>query len=892
MKIKKTLKNSLIYFLPFIILIYLMFCFNLIIKDLQYGHKSYNISKHKINWPKYELEIKLKKIENFFRNLINQKNEVGLRKVHLLIPEKTSNKLLENIPSSTKNYYPSKLFIDDKILDTELRYFTDNPVGWLFDQKSIRVKTKKKDIINKKRYFQFKPAQNSLLGEFVPFLISKHLNLLSVKKKLVELYVNGKSNGIYIESERLNESFLRRNKIMPINLYKGEQSNNAENKIGLEHQLFNNPGLWKKIAILNTLEKSDRSDLSFLFNKIRKSENSTTEMEKLLSNGNLELFAKQEIFQTINQTMIGNDTHNMRLAIDSWTGKIYQIPHDVWFTSKDLEEFTSEDLGDLKVDWANNHIFRVINQSSHYLDYKYYEMYKYLVSKKIINKVVSELNELKNNYLISKKKDIGQIQRKYYSDTDKPIEDVNYFENFIYSLEKRNKDLLNILESVPKGKWEDVQDGFVIEVSDRLPISNLVIKYTNELPDKIVLDSNYNNKIDDKDLIFYPNENDEFNINVSLYSNREAILLNNINIPKVVIENEKTKFIFFDNKKVKVKEIIFENKFTKKKYLLSEGKVTAKFAKSNNSIIKNFGNKELVNFQNDIYIEKDTIINNEAKIYPGTTFYLSENSSLIFKNKLTAVGEVDKPITFKFWNKDPAQNKKKYWGALGLHGNKTKGSILKYINIEQGSGDTVENINYFANLSVHDTSNVLLENVFMKNNQFFDDMMHIIYSKNIKVKDSFFLNANADAIDTDISNGVYFENIKIENSKNDGLDFMESEANIENSIILLSGDKGVSVGENSSIKINNTQIKDNEIGIASKDSSLAEINNSIFSNNKIHLNVYKKNWRYGSSGSIVAKNSKFNISNKNFLSDRTGKIIIDKSNFIKSIESSKNVIFK
>ena len=102
----------------------------------------------------------------------------------------------------------------------------------------------------------------------MPFLISKHLNLLSVKKKLVELYVNGKSNGIYIESERLNESFLRRNKIMPINLYKGEQSNNAENKIGLEHQLFNNPGLWKKIAILNTLEKSDRSDLSFYLIKL------------------------------------------------------------------------------------------------------------------------------------------------------------------------------------------------------------------------------------------------------------------------------------------------------------------------------------------------------------------------------------------------------------------------------------------------------------------------------------------------------------------------------------------------------------------------------------------------------------------------------------------------
>ena len=31
-------------------------------------------------------------------------------------------------------------------------------------------------------------------------------------------------------------------------------------------------------------------------------------------------------------------------------------------------------------------------------------MYKYLVFEKIIKKVVSELNELKNNYLISKKR--------------------------------------------------------------------------------------------------------------------------------------------------------------------------------------------------------------------------------------------------------------------------------------------------------------------------------------------------------------------------------------------------------------------------------------------------------------------------------------------------------
>ena len=34
---------------------------------------------------------------------------------------------------------------------------------------------------------------------------------------------------------------------MPINLYKGETQNN-ENKIGLDNDLYNNSGLWSKLA--------------------------------------------------------------------------------------------------------------------------------------------------------------------------------------------------------------------------------------------------------------------------------------------------------------------------------------------------------------------------------------------------------------------------------------------------------------------------------------------------------------------------------------------------------------------------------------------------------------------------------------------------------------------
>ena len=43
--------------------------------------------------------------------------------------------------------------------------------------------------------------------------MAKKLGLLVSNVRLVELFVNGKSVGIYMEKERLNESFLRRNKI-------------------------------------------------------------------------------------------------------------------------------------------------------------------------------------------------------------------------------------------------------------------------------------------------------------------------------------------------------------------------------------------------------------------------------------------------------------------------------------------------------------------------------------------------------------------------------------------------------------------------------------------------------------------------------------------------------
>ena len=176
----------------------------------------------------------------------------------------------------------------------------------------------------------------------------------------------------------------------------------------------------------------------------------------------------------------------------------------------------------------------------------------------------------------------------------------------------------------------------------------------------------------------------------------------------------------------------------------------------------------------------------------------------------------------------------KNWGTIALIGNKTNGSNFKNIIFENGSGKSIDGINYFSSLSIHSAKNIVFDNILVKDNSKYDDMMHIIYSEDIKVLNSKFLNAHLDSIDVDVSKNISFKNTAIINSGNDGIDFMESTANLDQIELISNGDKGISVGENSNIKIKNSNFKNNKFGLASKDASKAMIENSIFGENEFN----------------------------------------------------------
>ena len=121
-------------------------------------------------------------------------------------------------------------------------------------------------------------------------------------------------------------------------------------------------------------------------------------------------------------------------------------------------------------------------------------------------------------------------------------------------------------------------------------------------------------------------------------------------------------------------------------------------------------------------------------------------------------------------------------------------------------------------------------------------MIHLIYSSNIKLKELNIFNAYGDALDIDMCENIIIENSQIYNSKNDGIDLMESDTLIKNVKIVGSLDKGISIGEASKTKILKSSLINNYIAVAVKDKSQAKMNNINFYENDIQIAAYKKTY--------------------------------------------------
>lgn len=842
---KKLVKSFLVWSLPFVCLVIILFFINIIKKDYFYGHNLLYTARGPYNWLYDYTVIPLKK---FYIHAANDNKEY-LPKINLYLSEKKLNYFLTNIPDSTKTWQKGKIIHDldrKNLRDVSIRLRGDNPENWFMEKQSYRVKLRKKEMHGRYRYYNFQPFEIRVL---VSNRLAESAKIYSQRVRPVELLINEEKKGLYLEVEHLNENFLRRNKVMPVNLYKGENMN-QEMKIALPYYLYSNSGLWSKQANFNFYPEENKEDLKLFLKILNNSRNNSSSFKIFKSYLDEEYIGRYLAYLVLSQNFHTGRHHNNRLIFDPWKGQIFPVVTDPGFNLN-----TNTNL-----DYSNNDLISFLNQSSYFIDLKFQYLKKLLFEENIIDKEI--------NYLIDSKQNINKVMRKDPILTNIIPEIFIKNENFkiidsaISTLKNRKKILKAELKRNPNVIWKKGKNNFSLILNDQLPISKIELIFGEKTPKWVFLDENYNNLYDENEIKFFKNNN-KIILNTRLYANR----LNSNDLYNLINDNIKiipTQFNFISsngNSPLKIKiSNIFLNKAIPVKYVPKEKIIATKTKNLNEIIFKDVSkknNQQIISGK--IFVDEDLIFEKPIKILKGTTFFIDEGVNIIFKNKVEAIGDKNNKIKFVSKSNKP-------WGNIAIIGKKTNGSELSFLEIRDGSGSYSKQFYFTAMLSIHNSKNIKLSNINFDQNHNFDDMLHVIYSSNVYLENLIFSNAQGDAIDIDMCRDIFIKNSKFYNSNNDGIDLMESNVIIKNVKIFNSKDKAISIGEYSNAKIISSELKNNNIGVAVKDGSEVNLDRINFLNNSVQVTAYKKNLQYGDGGKAYITNSNFKNEENNFSS--------------------------
>ena len=158
-------------------------------------------------------------------------------------------------------------------------------------------------------------------------------------------------------------------------------------------------------------------------------------------------------------------------------------------------------------------------------------------------------------------------------------------------------------------------------------------------------------------------------------------------------------------------------------------------------------------------------------------------------------------------------------------------------------------------------SNVIIENCTFKNNSC-EDAINLVQS-NFTFSNSTIENTFSDGLDSDFSNGTISYSI-FKNTGNDCIDLSGSNVEVKHCEIENSGDKGISGGENSTVKIENTKVNKAKIAIASKDLSTVTVNSITFQNVDYGFVAFQKKPEFGPA-KIIVKNTKKELIDNNLI---------------------------
>ena len=452
---------------------------------------------------------------------------------------------------------------------------------------------------------------------------------------------------------------------------------------------------------------------------------------------------------------------------------------------------------------------------------------------------------------------------------------------------------------------------YLKEFSDDVFLKNFLKKFKKEINDfnqAIYSDNSKTDKIKWQGLGYFVYD-ENYLINRSrLIKTR----INSVKLKNIKISNYDNLFSFEDyqasNFPVEAETFECKNPKDSKKYYFA-GRMNLNWTTSckkikfndhkNNSIIMELKNNLALNSEKSIYTKKnfinlsespniikvsknefviDTLLdikenslirkNEKFKIKKGSSISINKNATLFIEGEIIFIN--DNENFSKVISEDGT-------GSLVFNENEFN---FKNILFENLSKPNLDNYILYGGVNFIN-SKIKLDNIIIRNSKN-EDGINIINSKS-EISNIYFENMKADALDLDFGE-MQFTNINCSKINNDCLDISGANVKGKNLISKNTFDKGISVGENSNVNIQNLNIINNYIALAIKDGSVANLKNINLKKNNYDIALFNKKNEFTKPKLVL--NNVNNLDKERILQSTGTTLIIDDNNFVGKLEDA------
>lgn len=236
--------------------------------------------------------------------------------------------------------------------------------------------------------------------------------------------------------------------------------------------------------------------------------------------------------------------------------------------------------------------------------------------------------------------------------------------------------------------------------------------------------------------------------------------------------------------------------------------------------------------------------NTTVTIAPGTHLRMAPRASLIFLGKVLFQGAADAPIVI-----DAVDAKR--WGGIAIQGPATAGSRLEHVLVSGGTQPVWRSIPYPALVNIHHTRDITLRACHLGGNAPDTDTLHVAYVDGFEGTDTTVAKVAGDAFDLEYSRAD-LRRLRLIDVGDDGLDVMGSQVTLRDSVIVGAHGNGISAGEESRVKVQNTLVADCEVGVLAKNAAQISLSGSVLFDNETGVRSYQRTVRYAGDSEVTA----------------------------------------